>query len=51
MDRKDIIIMRPEELRRVSIVNQAIARAITQKTAAEIIEVADRQVRKRVWRG
>ena len=50
MDRKDIIIMSPEELRRVSIVNQAIARAITQKKAAEIIEVSDRQVRRLIKR-
>ena len=50
MDRKDIIIMSPEELRRVSIVNQAIARAITQKKAAEIIEISDRQVRRLIKR-
>jgi transposase len=50
MDRKDIIIMRPEELRRVSIVNQAIARAITQKKAAEIIGVSDRQGRRLIKR-
>jgi len=50
MDRKDIIIMSPEELRRVSIVNQAIARAITQKKAAEIVDVSDRQVRRLIKR-
>jgi transposase len=50
MDRKDIIIMSPEELRRVSIVNQAIARAITQNKAAEIIGASDRQVRRLIKR-
>jgi len=50
MDRKDIIIMSPEELRRVSVINQAIARAITQKKTAEIIEISERQARRLIKR-
>ena len=50
MDRKDIIIMSPEELRRISIVNQAIEGLIIQKKAAELIGVSDRQVRRVIKR-
>ena len=48
MERKDIIIMRAEELRRVSIIKQAIGKVITQEKAAEVIGVTDRQVRRMV---
>ena len=48
MDRKDVIIMRPEELRRVSIVKQAIGGLIIQKKAAELIGVTEREVRRLV---
>ncbi len=50
MDRKDIIIMNPEELRRISIANQAIEGLIIQKKAAELIGVSDRQVRRVIKR-
>jgi len=50
MDRKDIIIMSPEELRRASIVNQAIRRMITQEEAAEIIGVSERHTRRLIKR-
>jgi len=50
MDRKDIIIMSPEELRRVSIVNQAIDGLIIQKKAAELIDVSEREVRRLIKR-
>jgi len=46
MDSKDIIRMTQEELRRVSIVHQAIGRLILQKKAAEVIGISDRQVRR-----
>jgi len=50
MDRKDIIIMRQEELRRVSIVSKAIEGLITQEKAAEIIGVSERQTRRLIKR-
>ncbi len=50
MEGKDIIMMSSEELRRVSIVNQAIGRVITQEKAAEIIEISERQARRLIKR-
>ncbi len=50
MDGKDIIIMRQEELRRVSIVSKAIEGSIIQKDAAEIIGVSERQTRRLIKR-
>ena len=50
MDRKDIITMSPEELRRISIVNQAMEGLIIQKKAAELIGISDRQVRRVIKR-
>ena len=46
MGRKDIIIMSPEELRKVSIINQAIEKLITQKKAAEVIGLSYRQTKR-----
>lgn len=51
MDSKDIIRMTQEELRRVSIVHQAIGRLILQKKAAEVIGISDRQVRRLIKGG
>ena len=48
MGRKDIIVMSQEELRRVSIIKQAIGKVITQEKAAEVIGVTERQVRRMV---
>ena len=42
--------MSPEELRRVSVINQAIGGLITQVKAAEIIGISDRQVRRFIKR-
>ena len=50
MDRKDIITMRQEELRRVSIVSKAIEGLIIQKDAAEIIGISERQTRRLIKR-
>ncbi|MBA7495466.1 ISNCY family transposase ISTde1 [subsurface metagenome] len=50
MGRKDIIIMSPEELRRLNIVNQAIGGMIIQKKAAEVIGVSEREVRRLIKR-
>jgi len=50
MEGKDIIIMSPEELRRVSVINQSMGRLITQVKAAEIIGVSDRQMRRLIKR-
>ena len=50
MERKDIIRMSTEELRRVSILSQAISKVITQKEAAGVLEVTERQVRRLIRR-
>ena len=50
MDRKDIIIMRQGELRRINIVSKAIEGLIIQKDAAEIIGVSERQTRRLIKR-
>ena len=50
MERKDIIRMSTEEVRRVSILNQAIGKVITQKKAAKAMEVTERQVRRLIRR-
>lgn len=50
MDRKDIITMRQEELRRVSIVSKVIEGLIIQKDAAEIIGISERQTRRLIKR-
>ena len=50
MDRKGIIMMSMEELRRVSVINQAIDGLITQKKATEVIGVSDRQIRRLIKR-
>ncbi len=50
MGQKDIIIMSPEDLRRLNIVNQAIGGMIIQKKAAELIGVSEREVRRLIKR-
>jgi len=50
MDRKDIIMMSPEELRRVSVINQAVKKLITQKDTAEVIGLSYRQTKRIVAR-
>ena len=45
---KDIISMSLEELRRVSVIKQAVDKQITQKKAAEVIGLSQRQVRRLV---
>jgi transposase len=50
MDRKDIIMMSAEELRRLSVINQAIEELITQKDAAEVIGLSYRQTKRLVSR-
>ncbi|MBI5756001.1 MAG: ISNCY family transposase [Nitrospirae bacterium] len=50
MGRKDIIIMTQEELRRASIVHQAIRRMITQEEAAEVIGISERHTRRLIKR-
>lgn len=47
---KDIIIMSSEELRRVSVIKQAIDKAITQNKATEVIGVSERQARRLIKR-
>ena len=43
---KDIIEMRIKELKRLKIIHEAIEKHITQKTAASIIGVTERHVRR-----
>ncbi len=50
MGRKDIIAMSLEELGRVSVINQAISGLITQRKAAKVIGVSERQVRRLIKR-
>ena len=50
MNRKDIIMTSPEELRRVSVINQAVKKLITQKDAAEVIGLSYRQTKRIVAR-
>ncbi len=50
MGRKDIIMMSPEELRRVSVINQAVKKLITQKDTAEVIGLSYRQTKRLVAR-
>ncbi len=47
---KDIIMMRAEELRRVSIINRAIEKVITQKEAAKLIGLSYREAKRIVAR-
>ncbi len=47
---KDIIMMSSEELRRISVIKQAIEKVITQRKAAEVIEVSERQARRLIKR-
>ncbi len=50
MARKDIIMMSPEEARRISIIRRAIDKVITQKKAAEVIGLSYRQTKRLVAR-
>ena len=45
---KDIIVMSSEESRRISIINQALEKQISQKKAAEVIGLSYRQTRRLV---
>ncbi|MEW5993989.1 MAG: helix-turn-helix domain-containing protein, partial [Candidatus Zixiibacteriota bacterium] len=45
---KDIIRMSLEELRRLKVVQEAIDRHITQKVAASMVGLSERQVRRLV---
>jgi len=50
MDRKDIINMTGEELRRVSVIKQAIDKQIIQRKGAEVIGISERQMRRLIKR-
>jgi len=50
MTGKDIIVMKPEEMRRIHIIRTAMEKAITQNEAAVKIGVCERQVRRIVAR-
>lgn len=44
LNRKDIIIMNLKELKRLKVIQDVIGKNITQKTAAEILELSTRQI-------
>ncbi|MEK7789780.1 MAG: helix-turn-helix domain-containing protein, partial [Planctomycetota bacterium] len=46
MLRKDIIEMSVHELKRLKVIQEVIGRHITQKTAAEIMGLSERQIRR-----
>ncbi len=48
MPEKDIIKMSIRELKRVKVIQEAIGKHVTQKTAAELLELSERQVRRLV---
>lgn len=48
MAERDIIVMSVRELKRLKVVQEAIDRHITQKAAAELLEITERQVRRLV---
>jgi len=50
MERKDIIVMSAEELRRVSLINRAVEGLITQRDAADVIGLSYRQTKRLVAR-
>jgi len=47
---RDVIVMSTEEARRISIINQAIEKLISQKKAAEVIGLSYRQTKRLVGR-
>lgn len=49
-NRKDILMIRPEELKRYQIVGKILEKSINQQEAAKILELSDRQVRRVVRR-
>ncbi|MBF0385816.1 MAG: helix-turn-helix domain-containing protein [Candidatus Omnitrophica bacterium] len=51
MDKKeDIIMIKPEELKRYQMVNKVLERSINQQEAAGYLGISDRQVRRIVKR-
>lgn len=46
MLRKDIIEMSVHELKRLKVIQEVIGRHITHKTAAEIMGLSERQIRR-----
>lgn len=48
MAERDIIVMSVRELKRLTVVQEAIDRHLTQKAAAELLEITERQVRRLV---
>ncbi len=49
-NREDMIMIRPEELKRYQIVGKVFDKSINQQEAAEILELSDRQIRRIVRR-
>ncbi len=49
-NRKDIIMIRPEELKRYQIIGKVFDKSINQQKAAQILDLSDRQIRRIVRR-
>lgn len=49
-DREDILMIRPEELKRYQLVNKIFDKSISQQEAADFLGISDRQVRRIVRR-
>jgi len=50
MARKDIIMATQEELKALYVIRKAIDKVITQKEAAEVVDLSERQIRRKVKR-
>ena len=50
VNREDMIMVRPEEIKRYQIIGKVFDKSINQQEAAEILELSDRQVRRVVRR-
>ena len=48
--REDMIMMRPEELKRLQLIGKVLDKSINQQEAAELLGVSDRQIRRIVSR-
>jgi len=49
-DREDILMIRPDELKRYQLINKVFDKSINQQEAAEFLDLSDRQVRRIVKR-
>lgn len=50
MARKDRVLMSTKELRRLHVIQQVVDKTITQREAAQLLRLSDRQIRRLVTR-